>query len=877
MSRILKSLLGVFVSLIIASVVQAQQADVSSQSSASNTFPRLVRFSGTLPERRGASPATAAAAARVTFAVYEEQAGGAALWSEVQDVRHDAQGRYSVLLGAASSDGLPAELFSTAGARWLGVQVEGRSEEARILLVAVPYALKAADADTLGGKPATAFVASDQLKDQVQSVVQAQTAQAGAAQGTRTLVGTSPTPQVIAETSPATFTCATSGVCVQSTQSGAGGIALRAATGSATGTGAIFDNLGGGKILSGRTTGYAEKFYVDGGGNVWAGGALLANAYAATSGAAVFGVATAGSGTAYGVRGQSASPSGVGAFGYATSATGATYGVLGSNLSTSGTGLSGSASSLTGNTIGVRAVVQSPNGTAAIFDNLGGGKLISARTTGYVEKFSVASNGNIVTSGALSANGVIEAGGYLSTAEFIGIPATANDAVGVIRMGGGSFIHACCNASNFFAGIGAGNFTLNGSASVGIGTDALQSDTTGTGNTAVGYTALQTNTIGGGNTAVGTGALNVNLDSHYSSALGYWALRDSNASFNTAVGSHALQSNTTGGNNVAIGAEAGLTATPANANTTGGNNTFIGSYSGPGTSTQLNNAAAFGSNALVSASNSLVLGGTGGNAVNVGIGVEAPTALLHLHGQNNITMRMANTDINQVNSGTIDFLEGESTFGTDAFGFRVTFDGDANLFKIQSDNGGATVTDVIAMYRSGGNVGIGTIVPLNKLHVAGDIRVGTGSTGCVMDADATVIAGVCSSDLRLKSNVLPFPAVLSKLALLTPVTFDWRAAEFPERHFGARRSFGLIAQEVEKVFPDMVIRDAEGFRAVKYHQLPFLMLQGIRELKTENDELKQRVGVQQAENENLKAEVGKLSEQLSAFAERLSELERARE
>ena len=382
----------------------AGQSNAANSASATATVPRLVRFNGTLPERRGSSPA-ATAAARVTFSIYEEQAGGAALWSEVQDVRHDAQGRYSVLLGAASSDGLPAELFSTAGARWLGVQVEGRSEEARILLVAVPYALKAADADTLGGKPATAFVASDQLKEQVQSVVQAQTAQAGAALGARTLVGAAPTPQVIAETSPATFTCATSGVCVQTAQSGAGGIALRAVTSSPTSATAIFDNLAGGKILSGRTTGYAEKFYVDGSGNAWVGGSLTANSFSGTSGQAVFGAATAGSGTTYGVRGQSASPSGTGVFGYATSPTGLTYGLLGSNLSTSGTGLSGSASSLTGNTIGVRAVTQSPSSTAAIFDNLGGGKLISARTTGYAEKFSVSGAGNVAASGIFSGNG----------------------------------------------------------------------------------------------------------------------------------------------------------------------------------------------------------------------------------------------------------------------------------------------------------------------------------------------------------------------------------------------------------------------------------------------------------------------------------------
>ncbi len=59
MSRISKSLLGVFVSLVCASIVQAKQSSASSQTSVANTFPRLVRFCGTLAERRGASPAGA--------------------------------------------------------------------------------------------------------------------------------------------------------------------------------------------------------------------------------------------------------------------------------------------------------------------------------------------------------------------------------------------------------------------------------------------------------------------------------------------------------------------------------------------------------------------------------------------------------------------------------------------------------------------------------------------------------------------------------------------------------------------------------------------------------------------------------------------------
>jgi hypothetical protein len=100
----------------------------------------------------------------VTFAIYKEQEGGAALWLETQNVGLDEQGRYTVLLGATKSEGLPLELFLGGETRWLGAQVQlpGEVEQGRVLLLSVPYALKAADAETLGGKPASAFVTTEQ-------------------------------------------------------------------------------------------------------------------------------------------------------------------------------------------------------------------------------------------------------------------------------------------------------------------------------------------------------------------------------------------------------------------------------------------------------------------------------------------------------------------------------------------------------------------------------------------------------------------------------------------------------------------------------------------------------------------------------------------
>jgi hypothetical protein len=124
--------------------------------------PRLMRFSATLA---GIDRSTHPSAVGVTFAIYADQSGGAPLWMETQNVSLDSQARYSVLLGAASREGLPVELFASGEARWLGVQVQlpGESEQARILLVSVPYAMQAADSVTLGGRPASDYVLRDQL------------------------------------------------------------------------------------------------------------------------------------------------------------------------------------------------------------------------------------------------------------------------------------------------------------------------------------------------------------------------------------------------------------------------------------------------------------------------------------------------------------------------------------------------------------------------------------------------------------------------------------------------------------------------------------------------------------------------------------------
>jgi hypothetical protein len=122
---------------------------------APTAVPALVPFSGAALDSQGKPLAGEMSA---TFLIYKDQQGGEPLFAETQMVSFDAAGHYKVQLGAANSNGLPSELFATGEARWLEVQIAGQPAAPRVLIASVPYALKAADAATLGGLPASAFM-----------------------------------------------------------------------------------------------------------------------------------------------------------------------------------------------------------------------------------------------------------------------------------------------------------------------------------------------------------------------------------------------------------------------------------------------------------------------------------------------------------------------------------------------------------------------------------------------------------------------------------------------------------------------------------------------------------------------------------------------
>jgi len=140
-----------FAALLLCAMLNAQQPAMQSTTS----VPRVVSYTGRAIDAQGKPIAGTVGA---TFAIYKDQSDGAPLWLETQNLKTDVRGNYSVQLGATKPEGLPLELFSAGESRWLGVRLNGGEEQARVLLLSVPYALKAADAETVGGLPASAFL-----------------------------------------------------------------------------------------------------------------------------------------------------------------------------------------------------------------------------------------------------------------------------------------------------------------------------------------------------------------------------------------------------------------------------------------------------------------------------------------------------------------------------------------------------------------------------------------------------------------------------------------------------------------------------------------------------------------------------------------------
>jgi hypothetical protein len=170
------------VALALPAGAQSAATDASAVAGSASTA-NIVRWTGSMPEAAGRM-------VEMSFALYQDPAGEVALWNETQTVKVGADGRYSVLLGATSAEGLPQALFQAGEAQWIEArpieaqliaasggdavaEVANATSPARSLLAAVPYAFKSMDAETLAGRPADDYVTHEDLKSTVADQVQA--------------------------------------------------------------------------------------------------------------------------------------------------------------------------------------------------------------------------------------------------------------------------------------------------------------------------------------------------------------------------------------------------------------------------------------------------------------------------------------------------------------------------------------------------------------------------------------------------------------------------------------------------------------------------------------------------------------------------------
>jgi Chaperone of endosialidase len=352
----------------------------------------------------------------------------------------------------------------------------------------------------------------------------------------------------------------------------------------------------------------------------------------------------------------------------------------------------------------------------------------------------------------------------------------------------------------------------SGSYNTATGVNALFTDTIGTFNTADGAQALYSNN-GSYNTATGLNALYRNRVGWYNTATGAQALFNNVANFNTADGVNALYHNTTGTNNTGIGAQALFN------NTIGPDNTAIGFQALHFNASGFSNAAV-GAFALQNNGSS----GTGAAHFNTAVGGFALQA--NVDGARDTAIGTG--ALENANGGSDNTAVGET-----------------------AGSGITTHSNIIAIGQgvSGVSTAFGEVD--NACYI-GNISGANVASGTAVFVDADGKLGTVSSSRRFKKEIKPMDKASEVILALKPVTFqynyDKKSRPTPE--------FGLIAEEVAEVNPDLVVRDKNGeVMTVRYEQVNAMLL---------NEFLKEHRKVQELEKqiEALTGIVQKVSEKL---------------
>ncbi len=373
-------------------------------------------------------------------------------------------------------------------------------------------------------------------------------------------------------------------------------------------------------------------------------------------------------------------------------------------------------------------------------------------------------------------------------------------------------------------------------ANTAEGDNALLNLTSGINNTAVGANALHDNSTGGFNVAIGSGALASNTTGNFNMAIGTQALTNNNANFNLAIGfrvgymnttgSHltgigaaALRNNATGGFNTAIGADALRDNTAGGANTAIGAGALLANTADQNTAT---GAAALSSNTT----------GVGNTAV----------------GYQALFSKTAGSANTAVGDGALyGITGGENNIGLGSFAGFANGGGGSN--NIYIGNGGSL---------DSGTIRIGIPGVQTRTFIAG-ISGTAIVTGAPVTVDANGQLGVGLSSRRFKKEIKPMDKASEAILALKPVTFEYKSddANTPQ--------FGLIAEEVAEINPNLVVRDEKGeIYTVRYEAVNAMLLNEFLKEHKKVEDQEGKIDQQQATISELRSTVARQQKDFDA-------------
>ena len=480
--------------------------------------------------------------------------------------------------------------------------------------------------------------------------------------------------------------------------------------------------------------------------------------------------------------------------------------------------------------------------------------------------------------------------------------------VGTLFTNSGGNDNTAIGYNSKYLGSGGSNNTAVGSYSLynstgsynsAFGKDSLKATTSGNENSAFGLGTLLNNTTGYGNTAVGNTSMNTNVDGFN----------------NTAIGNGALYSNISGDKNIAIGLSAGYSLT-------GDNNIDIGNggvaaesstirLGTSGTHLKTFIAGIYGITPAVASPNTVVID-SNGQLGSVAIGTAASNIV-----QLNATGKLPAVDgslltgvtvlstigggtSTKVGTGALAMATASSSYDT-AFGYNsLTAATGTNNTALGSWSGGAITTGShnisighsantflnsgsynVTVGDNAGPASTGGGIAINRITIGNDavnstdhsIMIGGPLTtsafikgisgvnaggGAAMYVNSLGQLGVVASSRRFKENIETMADSSSRIFGLRPVTFNYKA-----EYGGGGLQYGLIAEEVDQVIPEMTIRDKDGqIETVAYQMLAPMLLNEVQKQQRQIDVQKGENEALKIENEGLKARLVKIEKAL---------------